>query len=91
MGRIKIKKKDSVLPFRETVAFRFILVAISGLFFMIALVQLIRSIQTGNTTLLVISIILTVGTFALTLFNMGQISQAKIPKSAQQRMKRSRR
>lgn len=91
MGRLKIKKKGTVLPFRDTVAFRFLMVAVSGIFFLISVFQLIRGIQSGNTTLLVIAIALTVGTAALTLFNLGQMRQAKIPKSAQQRMKRARR
>jgi hypothetical protein len=91
MGRLKIKKKNVVLPFRETVAFRFLMVGISVIFFLISVFQLIRGIQSGNTTLLVIAIALTVGTGALTLFNLSQISKARIPKSAQQRMKRARR
>jgi hypothetical protein len=91
MGRLKIKKKNVVLPFRETVAFRFLMVGISVIFFLISVFQLIRGILSGNTTLLVIAIALTVGTGALTLFNLSQISKARIPKSAQQRMKRARR
>jgi len=91
MGRPKIKKKEAVLPFRETVAFRFILVAISGIFFLIAASQIVSSIRDGNSNLLIIAIVLTVGTGGLTLFNLTQMSRAKVPKSAQQRMKRARR
>ncbi len=91
MGRLKIKKKDTVLPFRETVAYRFLMVAGSAILFLISLVQLIRGIRSESTTLLVVTIALTVGTAALTLFHLGQISKAKVPKSAQERMKRARR
>ena len=91
MGRPKIKKKEAVLPFRETVAFRFILVAISGMLFLIAASQIVGGIRDENSTLLVIAIVLTVGTGGLTLFNLTQISHGKVPKSAQQRMKRARR
>ena len=91
MGRLKIKKKQAVLPFRETVAFRFIMVAIAAILFLIAAFQVIRAIQTDNTTLLVIAIAMTISTAALALFNMSRMSGAKVPKSAQQRMKRARR
>jgi hypothetical protein len=91
MGRLKIKKKEAVLPFRETVAFRFIIVAISAVLFLIASVQVFRAIRDGNTTLLVIAGLMIVGTAALALFNLSQMSRAKVPKSAQQRMKRARR
>ena len=91
MGRPKIKKKEAVLPFRETVAFRFILVAISAIFFFIAAFQIYRGATNDNSTLLIIAIVLTVGTGGLTLFNLNRMSRAKVPKSAQQRMKRARR
>lgn len=91
MGRLKIKKKHAVLPFRETVAFRFLMVAAAAVLFLIAVFQLIRAFESGNRTLLVISIVLTVGTAALALFNLSQMSRAKVPKSAQQRLKRARR
>lgn len=91
MGRLKIKKKDTVLPFRETVAYRFLMVAGSAILFLISLFQLIRNIGSESTTLLVITIALTLGTAALTLFHLGRISHAKVPRSAQQRMKRARR
>jgi hypothetical protein len=91
MGRLRIKKKEAVLPFRETVAFRFILVAISFVFFMIAASQIIRGAMNGNSRLLIISIVLGIGTAGLTLFNLSQMSRAKVPRSAQKRLKRARR
>ncbi len=91
MGRLKIKKKNAVLPFRETVAFRFIMVGIAVILFLISMFQLIRAIQTDNTTLLTIAIVMTIGTTGLALFNVSRMTRAKVPKSAQQRMKRARR
>ena len=91
MGRRRIKKKEAVLAFRETVAFRFILVAISFVLFLIAAFQIYSAAVNANTTLLIVAIVFTIGTAALILFNLSQMSRAKVPKSAQQRMKRARR
>jgi len=91
MGRLKIKKKEGVLPFRETVAFRFLMVALSAVLFLIAAFQLPRAIRDSNTTLLVLSIVLTLGAGALALFHLSRLTAAKIPKSARDRMKRARR
>jgi len=91
MGRPKIKKKAAVLPFRETVAFRFIMVGIAAIFFLLSSYQLLRAFGSGDTRLLIIASVLTLGSAALALFNLAQVQKAKIPKSAQERMKRARR
>ncbi len=91
MGRLRIKKKTAVLPFRQTVAFRFIMVAAAGILFLIAVFQLIRGFQTGNTVLLAVAGAVTIGAAVMAFLNLGRMRHAKIPKSAQQRMKRARR
>jgi VIT1/CCC1 family predicted Fe2+/Mn2+ transporter len=91
MRRLRIKKKETILPFRETVAFRFMMVAISTILFVVAAFQIPGAIRRANTTFLIVTVVVTVAMAGLTLFNLSQISRAKIPKSARQRMNRARR
>ena len=90
MGRKRIKKKDSVLPFRETVAYRVILAGVGFILFLIASIQTIRSIQLGNTAAIVISGLVSVLTIAFTVYNLKGLQDAKVPRSAAQRLKRHR-
>lgn len=90
MGRIRIKKKDSVLAFRETVAFRFILAVSCFLIFVIASIQTLRSIQQGNTPSIVISLVLSVAAISFAIYNVSKMREAKVPRRAAQRMKRYR-
>ena len=43
MGRMRIKKKEAVIPFRETIAFRMMLLTVSVIFFFAALYGLARA------------------------------------------------
>lgn len=88
MGRIRIKKKNRVLPFRETVAYRFIVIAAALILFVIALYEVIRTLQSGNTTGLVIAAIVAAASAFLGLHNFSRMQTAKIPKQTLQRMKR---
>jgi hypothetical protein len=90
MGRKRIKKKEAVLPFRETVAYRFIMVAAAFILFVIASIQIIRSIQLGSTSAIVISALLTATTAFFTVYNLKQMQNAKVPRRTAQRMRRNR-
>src|SRR4030095_5575629 len=56
MGRMRIKKKDAVLPFRETMPYRLLLATGSLVLLFGTLYFLVGYIQTGNKVGLIISI-----------------------------------
>ena len=88
MGRMRIKKKDAVLPFRETLAYRLMLSTGSLLLLLGTLFFLMRYIQSGNTTGLIISIAAAVMAVTSLFYNLGQVRNAKVPASAMKRAKR---
>ena len=88
MGRLRIKNKESVLPFRQTVAYRFILLATLLIIFLLAAVRTIGSMQNGSTTALIISIGLALGAVIGAFYNLEKMRHARIPKKTAQRMRR---
>ena len=90
MGRKRIKKKEAVIPFRETVAYRFIVVVAAFILFVIASIQIIRSIQLGSTPAIVVSALLAAATAFFTVYNLKQMQNAKVPRRTAQRMRRNR-
>lgn len=89
MGRMRIKKKDAVLPFRETVAYRFTMVAAALILFLVASIQALRSIGQNTATAVVFGLI-AAATAAFAIYNLKQMSGAKVPRHTIQRMKRHR-
>ena len=85
---MRIKKKDAVLPFRETLAYRLMLSTGSLLLLLGTLFFLMRYIQSGNTTGLIISIAAAVMAVTSLFYNLGQVRNAKVPASAMKRAKR---
>lgn len=57
MGRMRIKKKTEVMPLRETMAYRLLLVLGSILFFLFTLYEMVTALQANNTVAFVISLI----------------------------------
>ena len=49
MGRLKIKKKEVVIPFRETLAYRMLLLTASIVVFVVALYVMIGAVRAGIT------------------------------------------
>ena len=88
MGRLRIKKKEAVLPFRQTVAYRFILLAGLLIVFLYAGIQAIASLQSGETTVLFIAIGLAVGSALGAFYNLERMRYARIPKKTAQRLRR---
>jgi len=87
MGRIRIKKKDTVIAFRETLAYRMICAAGSLIVFVTALFFVVRSFSTN--------LILAVATGAVAMaaaygvfYNLDRLREAKVPKRTLNRMKR---
>ena len=88
MGRIRIKKKDRVLPFRQTVAYRFIIVATAFVLFLIALYQFISAWSAGDSTRMIITGLAAAAAAILGIYNLTQMQTARIPKQTLQRMRR---
>jgi hypothetical protein len=88
VGRLRIKKKEAVIPFRETLAYRMMLLAGSVIVFLIALYFLIGGLQAGITVSFVASgVVAAAGAFAV-FYNADHLRNAKIPKQTLSRMKR---
>jgi hypothetical protein len=84
---MRIKKKDAVIPFRETLAYRMILAGACFLVFVIALYFVVRTISTnltGAITAGAVAVAAAVGIF----LNLDQVREAKVPKRTVARMKR---
>ena len=90
MGRKRIKKKEAVLPFRETVAYHFIMVVAAFVLFVIASIQIIRSIRIESTPAIVVSALLAVAAAFFVIYNLGRMRTARVPRRTAQRMRRSR-
>ena len=87
MGRMRIKKKESVLPFRETLAYRLILIGASLIVFAIALYFLLTTIVT-NMTLAIASGVVGLAAALSLFYNLDRLREAKVPKRTMNRMKR---
>ena len=87
MGRMRIKKKEAVIPFRETIAFRMILLTVSVIFFLAALYVLARAFRT-NLSLTIASGAAVVAAAIAVFYNLDHMRDAKIPKHTMNRLKR---
>lgn len=87
MGRMRIKKKEAVIPFRETIAFRMILLTVSVIFFLVALYVLARAFRT-SLTLTIASGAAVVAAAIAVFYNLDHMRDAKIPKHTMNRLKR---
>ena len=84
---MRIKKKEAVLPFRETIAFRMILLTVSVIVFIIALYYLIGAFRTSLPLAITWGAAL-VGSAISIFYNLDHMRDAKIPKHTMNRMKR---
>jgi hypothetical protein len=87
MGRMRIKKKETVLPFRETLAYRMILIGASLIAFVIALYLLVSAIST-NMTMAIASGVVGLAAALSLFYNLDRLREAKVPKRTLNRMKR---
>jgi hypothetical protein len=85
---MRIKKKEAVIPFRETLAYRMLLLAGSLIVFLIALYILIGSFQAGITVSLVSAAVIGIAAAIATFYNLDHLRDARIPKQTLNRMKR---
>ena len=88
MGRLRIKKKEAVVPFRETIAFRMLLATGSILVFLVALYIAISSMRTGNTIASVASAAVGVAAVLAVSYNLNHMREVRIPQRTLKRMRR---
>ena len=84
---MRIKKKETVLPFRETLAYRMILIGASLIVFVIALYLLVSAIST-NMTIAISSGVVGLAAALSLFYNLDRLREAKVPKRTLNRMKR---
>jgi len=84
---MRIKKKEAVIPFRETLAYRMILIGGSLIVFMVALYVLVGAVS-ANLTIAIASgavgVLAALGIF----YNIDHLRYAKVPKRTMTRVRR---
>ena len=88
MGRLRIKKKDAVLPFRETMAYRLLLATGSLFLVLVSLYFLTKYIQAGHNVGIIASIAGGVMSVTALFYNLGEVRNAKVPAATLKRAKR---
>ena len=88
MGRLRIKKKDAVIPFRQTMAYRLLLATASLLLVMVTVYFVITYIQSRHQVGMIVSIAAAVMAVTALLYNLGEVRNAKVPASTMKRAKR---
>ena len=86
MGRMRIKKKEAVIPFRETVAFRMI---IAGGWFVIfvAFLYILAGAFRTNITLAIVSGLVSVAAAYGIIYNLDHMREAKVPKKLSRKLR----
>lgn len=88
MGRMRIKKKESVIPFRDTIAYRLLLTTGSIILMVFTFYELAVGITTRNTTLMIVAAVAAAMSGLATYYNLGQVRNARIPERNLRRIKR---
>ena len=88
MGRLRIKKKDAVLPFRQTMAYRLLLATASLVILMVTMYFLVSYFQSKNNVGIIVSIAATVMAVTALFYNLGELRNAKVPSSTLKRARR---
>ncbi len=88
MGRLRIKKKDAVIPFRQTMAYRLLLATASLLLVMVTVYFVILYIQSRHQVGMIVSIAAAVMAVTALFYNLSEVRNARVPASAMKRAKR---
>ena len=88
MGRLRIKKKEAITPFRETLAYRMLLATGSIVVFLIALYFAINAMSTGNTIVSIASAAVGIAAILAVSYNLNHMRDVRIPQRTLKRMKR---
>ena len=84
---MRIKKKETIIPLRETLAFRMLLLTGSAVVFLIA-VYLLVSMLSRNTIAAIASGAVAAAAAYGIFYNLDHLREARIPKQTLNRMKR---
>src|SRR4026208_246124 len=79
MGRLRIKKKDAVLPFRQTMAYRLLLAAASVLLLIVTVYFFVHYVQSRSNTGMIVSVVGAVMAGTSLFYNLGEVRNAKVP------------
>ena len=88
MGRLRIKKKDAVIPFRQTMAYRLLLALGSLILVFIATYFLMRYYRSGNGIGMIASAAGAVMAITSLFYNLGEVRNAKVPSNTLRRARR---
>jgi ABC-type uncharacterized transport system permease subunit len=88
MGRLRVKKKEFVIPFRETLAYRLLLAASSVFLLLVTIYFLVKYAGSGNSAGLIVSVLSAVMAATAVFYNLGQVRNARVSPSALKRAKR---
>ena len=88
MGRLRIKRKESVIPFRDTLAYRLLLATGSVVIFLGTIYFLIRYARSGNKIGMIVSALMAVVAATAVFYNLGEVRNARVPASTLKRAKR---
>jgi hypothetical protein len=88
MGRLRIKKKEVLIPFRETLAYRMLLATLSVVMLLVTTYFLMKYISSGNKAGLIVSVGGAVMAVTAVFYNLSEIRNARVSPSALKRAKR---
>ena len=88
MGRLRIKKKGVTVPFRQTLAYRMLLLTLSIIFFIYTLYEMTVGLAENNTLAFIIAVLVGVAAAIMVFYNLDHLRDAKIPPQTMKRMKR---
>ena len=88
MGRLKIKKKEAVTPFRQTMAYRMLLLTVSIVLFIWTLYEMTISLMANNTLAFIIAVVMGILVAFSVFYNLDRLRDAKIPAATAKRLRR---
>jgi hypothetical protein len=84
---MRIKKKEAVIPFRETVAYRMLLIGAWLILFITALFLLVGYVSTSTTAAVISGMVGAAAAFGI-FYNLDHLRYARVPKKTMNRMRR---
>ena len=88
MGRLRIKKKENVIPFRDTLAYRLLLATGSVVLFLTTVYFFMKYAGSGNNAGMIASALSAAMAGTAVFYNLGQVRNARVPASTLKKAKR---
>jgi hypothetical protein len=76
---MRIKKKDAVVPFRDTLAYRLLLSTVSVAVLIFTLYQFISGVRRRDMTLMIVAGGASAMAVTSLFYNLGQVRNARVP------------